>query len=519
MPYGVAWLALVALQWLLATAKNTEVSVTTQQRMAWWQPGAVLEGVPRSPDKGDRFLLFDYDNGGLNNIRIGWEMAAIAAAESSRTLVYPPSQGLYLVYGEASGFEYFLNMDRLHAGLNAIPLSKFLQLQPEDTVPRILRRWADVREQVGLKHDGEFPARAWKGFRNVNFVAAGHNAETVCDMQTYRSDAKVLYQDPKISGRIFNCGNWPNVGEPRFADKFPHAWHTPDWSFKLLRNGFVWHSDAFDIAGRVVEHLGLFNYVSLHARYGDFQFQDGRGPEQTLLKNGWLSKNGLSFLQASSGGSCWESIPPSVQMEGGVFAQSWSFFQMLSNSKARSHALARERGRHATGFVRRWLEGDKKRSLYVATDVRSPEYLEPFREAGIKAIRWEDLMRDAKEGHGPLADVIHQYTPQRLANFAGIVETLICTYGKVFIGSEKSTFTGSIERMRLYAGAPTHATYIRYNGMHASDKGERLLHADSIDSEVEAKIAAEVEAWDKRGGTLDRNNIGRLPQPRKMFPF
>merc|ERR1719160_1660856 len=104
-------------------------------------------------------------------------------------------------------------------------------------------------------------------------------------------------------------------------------------------------------------------------------------------------------------------------------------------------------------------------------------------------------MEDAKEGRGPLVNVLKTYSPARISNLCGVVEQLICTFGKVFIGSEKSTFTGYIERMRLYAQAPTHATYIKYDGEAASDSGLRLFHDRPINPDVEKKVSELIQLW------------------------
>lgn len=279
---------------------------------------------------------------------------------------------------------------------------------------------------------------------------------------------------------MFSCGNWPNVGEPRFREN-GRKWNAPDSDFALLRNHFVWHPDAFDIASRVVAHLGLFNYVSMHARYGDFQFQKHKGPQQTLLSHGWLSRPSASLLETGSD-------------------------SLLS---AKSRAAARARGRRALHVVRKWLGDDLSRPIYIATDDGSQDYLEPFREANLRVVRWQELWDDAKNGKGPLADVVKDYSAERISNFNGVVEQLICTFGRVFIGSEKSTFTGYIERMRLYAQAPTHATFIKYCGMDACDKGLRLFHDDDINPTVEAKVADQIALWDKSNlvTTLDRNDF------------
>merc|ERR1719487_379651 len=108
-------------------------------------------------------------------------------------------------------------------------------------------------------------------------------------------------------------------------------------------------------------------------------------------------------------------------------------------------------------------------------------------------------MQEAAAGRGPLAEVVQTYSPNRLSNLAGSVEQLICTYGRIFIGSEKSTFTGYIERMRLYAQAPTHATYIKYAGIDASDKGLRLFHDDPVNPVVQKQVEEQIKQWENNG--------------------
>merc|ERR1719145_371969 len=104
------------------------------------------------------------------------------------------------------------------------------------------------------------------------------------------------------------------------------------------------------------------------------------------------------------------------------------------------------------------------------------------------------------------------YSPERLSNLAGPVEQVICTFGKVFIGSEKSSFTGYIERLRLYAQAPTHATYIKYMGVDASDKGLRLFHDDPVNPAVQKQVEEQIKRWESNGGKLDRDDLGVLPR-------
>eukprot|EP00747_Dinoflagellata_sp_TGD_P165001 gnl/TRDRNA2_/TRDRNA2_185737_c0_seq1.p1 gnl/TRDRNA2_/TRDRNA2_185737_c0~~gnl/TRDRNA2_/TRDRNA2_185737_c0_seq1.p1 ORF type:complete len:492 (+),score=84.65 gnl/TRDRNA2_/TRDRNA2_185737_c0_seq1:41-1516(+) len=461
----------------LAVPSSSSTSV--RDRMMYWK-GADSPAPPPLPVDGDRYLFLDYDTGGLNNIRISWEMAALAAYNSNRTLVYPPRQTLYLVDKEPSGLDYFVNMDRVKAGMSVLSLREFLLKEKARLpgLPEVLFDWAAKGE------DEKFPRKAWSQVRKEKFTNVGSDVDQeVCNMEKYRSYLQadnLLYVDPDKSRGFFSCGNWPNVGEPKFTKgRFSKRWNAPDSSFALLRNHFVWHDDAFDIASRVVEHLGIFNYISMHARYGDFQFQANKNATHTLLSNGWLS-----LLQTQS----------------------------TSTARMRARAGA-SRGKAAYGAVRHWLnDRGGSRTIYVATDETTKDYLKPFQEKNLTVVRWQELLEDAHAGKGPLKDVVKKYSPERLYNLAGIAEQLICTFGRVFIGSEKSTFSGYIERMRLYAGAPTHATYIKYAGVKPSDTGLRLFHNYPSEASVEAKIEAQLAEWDRTGGQLDRNEPGLLPR-------
>ena len=83
----------------------------------------------------DRYLTFEYDNGGWNNVRMSLECLIVVAHATGRTLVIPPQQHLYLLGKthqdphdtkphDEMGFEDFFDIEHLqsHSGTAAVSL-------------------------------------------------------------------------------------------------------------------------------------------------------------------------------------------------------------------------------------------------------------------------------------------------------------------------------------------------------------------------------------------------------------
>lgn len=110
----------------------------------YWKivPGDHEFESPITPHHGlhhDRYLTFEYDNGGWNNIRMGVESLIVIAHAMGRTLVIPPQQHLYLLGAnhqdkhdkkahDEMGFEDFFDIDllRSHKGFHIMTMEEFL---------------------------------------------------------------------------------------------------------------------------------------------------------------------------------------------------------------------------------------------------------------------------------------------------------------------------------------------------------------------------------------------------------
>ena len=70
--------------------------------MIYWRdvPGDATFESPITPhhhNHHERYVAFQYDQGGWNNIRMGIEIVLVAAHAMGRVLVAPPPQRLYLL--------------------------------------------------------------------------------------------------------------------------------------------------------------------------------------------------------------------------------------------------------------------------------------------------------------------------------------------------------------------------------------------------------------------------------------
>lgn len=117
-------------------------------------------------------------------------------------------------------------------------------------------------------------------------------------------------------------------------------------------------------------------------------------------------------------------------------------------------------------------------TLYVSTD--SPQLFQKFEHPGVQVFLWEDFF-GPQTGH-LLTSVKAKFSDEQWFKLQGIVEEIICTFSKLFVGTDRSSFSGHIARMREEADAPT--------------KG----HNVHMEEESVEKIRDQINKWEKRDG-------------------
>ena len=103
--------------------------------LEFWKPATVQDMRYRTPyaDSGllDKYVTFEPDVGGWNNIRMQMETVLVFAAATGRTLVLPPDQPMYLLdkgkgHDKAHSFADFFPFELIKQRVPVIEMAEFM---------------------------------------------------------------------------------------------------------------------------------------------------------------------------------------------------------------------------------------------------------------------------------------------------------------------------------------------------------------------------------------------------------
>jgi len=240
--------------------------------MQWWSPAG--ERLPAT----EKFLLFEFDQGGLNNMRMSWEMNGLVAQFTNRTLVLPPAAPLYCldfglclstkIQSTKTKMEDLINTRQLMANLPTLTSEEFAQVSG--------LTWGEAKGKAA----------------QVDPEKVDHCSRP----STFKYEAATYLLTSRARREGFDCAKWFDSGGPK--DSLRELTGTAGYA--LLTHGFIFHEDAFRIAAVVIHYLGIFSYSALHARYQDFrvQYADFLLPPDVLYEKlrPWLQTASTLYL-------------------------------------------------------------------------------------------------------------------------------------------------------------------------------------------------------------------------------
>lgn len=392
--------------------------------VSYWKAPTVEDAAYITPFKTEgptKYVTFEPDVGGWNNIRMQMELVLVFAAATGRTLVLPPDQPMYLLnkgkgHQKAHSFADFFPFDFIRERVPVIEMKEFMEkealkgrlLNPNTgkvSYPPGMRS-----EFVGTDRDDrnlmwDYLRNAtscppWKGMRDYLVIPPrpGMNTSLLPPIEAeYYLNKSLRFAGDKRYGMDRRA---------QYYDAYWHAQHVvhfiskPAWGYRLLEHfytyihfqdnfmdryykrfvrDFVHYKDsilckAAMIIKKVKEEAGDAKFSSFHVRRGEFQYKNVKIPAADILNN---------------------------------------------------------IGRHIP----------ESRLIYIATDEKDKHFFDAFKK------RWPRIrfLDDYFEMAG-----LKQLNP----NYLGMIDAIICTRGEEFVGTWFSTFTGYITRMRGYMGYP-----------------------------------------------------------------
>lgn len=392
-------------------------------------PLRVHNGLSAAPEHR-RYVVFQPDLGGWNNIRMALEVVIVLAKVTGRILVLPPGAYLYLLVlnrksgQNKSGMEDYFDFSRLRAGngLETITMEEFLAtvaLPGDLSLPLPGNNTKLAKAPLWAYLEKACEPRLWQpGKAYIGFNLTSHGSPYITadskdgheHLGDFSSTDSQRIEEFSLKGvrklwpydaslhvqkALYFPGHEDNRLLTHFYSYLFFAEQAEDHKIKrFVRDRLRYHDEIFCVASRIIEKLLLgqadavnaslahpvagstdaidAQYIAFHIRRGDFQQKHTRLPAEEIVQ--------------------------------------------LTN------ALVPDRA---------------QRIAYISTDEGNRSFFAPF----FREYRAVYFLSDLQAGSG--IEKVNQ-------NFVGMIEQVVCAGAHTFIGTPLSTFTAYITRMRGY---------------------------------------------------------------------
>ncbi|KAL7499728.1 hypothetical protein ACHAWT_007372 [Skeletonema menzelii] len=401
--------------------------------------------------KRRRYLTFEPDTGGWNNLRISFENILTLAALSGRTLVLPPEQSIYLLDtkrgdrrdGKRQYTDYF-NMTENSEFLRRVPIisaEEFLSLEGGDDGFVPLNGYNETKKQHLLNVAKACEERKISDVfcedLYDHYLAHGLLGPIISEPES-EANCFVFDKDVFLYGDDYISKLSEDVQSriKTFCNK-----RIPVYYNQAMHHAPVWHFETMDLKTRLLTHtyaLLFFTDPMIGNFYKRFARDYFRYHDEVYCAAGKM-----------------------------ILAMQYENDVLFGDTKNPGADLDRELvGGYSSLHVRRgdlqfpevkfdsatWYENTKElwkpnELLYIATDEKNSTYFDDFRRQHSGPLRFFD---DFKE----LADL-----DSIDSTLYGMIETVVSSRGSVFAGTWFSTFSGYIVRLRGYYGMSKYFTY------------------------------------------------------------
>jgi len=363
-----------------------------------WTEETPVWSSPYKPKEGEepKYVTFEPDEGGFNNVRMALEIFVLFALATGRTLVLPDEYPMYLLgkEGVMHDFDHFYDVEGWTKYVDVLPMHKFLEKEgltgqlkdgemPPGNATRFDRRrplWEYIRRATDV-----FPVGPNSHVVGIdlpkNFTTSEELMDYHPDFKTFSHGRQLLQYGPELQAKKSLHFTSVMDGGNRYLAHFYSFLYFADpqadaFMKRFVRDHMHYKGEIFCRAAKVVDllHAGgkdkaLEPYDAIHIRRGDFQFTETRLEAEEIFR-----------------------IVEDVIVPGSV--------------------------------------------VYVVTDESNATFFD--------AVRDRYRLRFYQDFHSQAG--LEDMNP----NLAGMVEQVIASGARTYVGTYFSTFTGYITRMRGY---------------------------------------------------------------------
>lgn len=385
---------------------------------------------------------YSYAHNAILKTRMSFEIILILAAALDRILVLPPEQPMYLLRNDAS---------KRHRGLDA-----FFDMESESfkrrvkfmTMEEFVMKEGLMRDR-GEEHQGQFPVDA-SDFDNLVNAAKG------CNKHRPRMKWK--------EGDLLSCD---------IVHEYLSKHGTTPQITASHHQCLIFDKGMFD-SGTPNNEQGASEFCSSGNRKMVYVTKEFQEPQLLYIQAGKPPTRMLAhfygymyFSDPAMGNYYKRLIRDLLHFRPEINCAAGKIIKALQD-EGRTAGLsidANGTGGYSSLHIRRGdfqykkmkLSGDEwlmntrdvlkeNEILYIATDESDKDFFDPFRRAGFKLHFLSDYMESAAlKGMDP--------------NVMGMVETVVCSQGRTFTGTFRSTFSGYINRLRGYRGLPAKTSF------------------------------------------------------------
>ena len=374
-----------------------------------------------------KYVTFEPDPGGWNNIRMQFETILVFALATGRIFVLPPDQPMYLLNkGKGSdnhhGFDDYFPFEEIKKRLPVITMEEFMKReavtghftnQSDPTSTTILYPPGNKTVFNGANRNDRnamweylrtiAACPPWKPMKQYLIIPP---APSIKNFYTSEKNKKEVERRREISA----AGRDPRMYDEYWqSQKVIHYISKPGLGYRLLQHFYTFiHFD--DVK---VDRL-MKRFIRDYVHYIDLIFCKAALIIQELLQEG--SKKRVPRYSA-------------FHIRRGEL--------QYKEVKIPSAKILENVGHHIPAG----------QLIYIATDEKNKEFFDDFKTR-FPTIRFLD-------DYFPLAK-LSEINP----NYLGMIDQVICTQGDKFVGTWFSTFTGYITRMRGYVGWHDHTVWL-----------------------------------------------------------